>query len=74
MRNLYYLHRDGQLELVGVAPTNEKSVYEIANNFIATIYPNFKIYYYRTWDETPNEMWIDYGSHDEFFIWKGKEV
>lgn len=29
---------------------------------------NFKVYYYRTWNENPTRRIVDYGSHSEFFL------
>ena len=31
-------------------------------------YPNFKNYYNRTWWDEFHRLWIDYGSHTEFYI------
>lgn len=43
-----------------------EDAWEIIEEYLTKI--NFKVYYYRIWDETPTRRKVDFGSHSEFFL------
>ena len=58
--NAYKLH-----DTIGEAETFSEA-FSIINKFLSD--HNFKSYYTRTWVTPNNELYIDVGSHNEFFI------
>ena len=65
---LYFLDSRGAKRLVQTNVEPETAMSEITN-YIKTINPNYKIYYYRTWySEKDNGTLYDVGSHTEFFL------
>lgn len=66
MKNLYFLSSYGEKRLVRKNIDPETAMGYI-NEYIATLNPNFKVYYVRTW-ETEEGTKYDVGSHTEFFL------
>lgn len=66
MTNLYFIRSNGEKRLVRENIDPETAMGYI-NEYIATINPNFKIYYIRTWETEEGTMY-DVGSHTEFFL------
>lgn len=64
--NIYFLNTYGKRKQIGTASTQEE-IFKIINKFLDE--HNYKSYYTRTWTEK-DEMWVDVGSHTEFFIIK----
>ena len=66
MKNLYFLSSYGEKRLVRENIDPETAMGYI-NEYIATLNPNFKVYYVRTWESEKGTMY-DVGSHTEFFL------
>lgn len=66
MKNLYFLSSYGEKRLVRENIDPETAIGYI-NEYIATLNPNFKVYYVRTWESEEGTMY-DVGSHTEFFL------
>ena len=66
MKNLYFLSSYGEKRLVRENIDPETAMGYI-NEYIATLNPNFKVYYVRTWESEKGTMY-DVGSHSEFFL------
>ena len=66
MKNLYFLSSYGEKRLVRENIDPETAMGYI-NEYIATLNPNFKVYYIRTWESEEGTMY-DVGSHTEFFL------
>jgi hypothetical protein len=64
--NLYFLSSRGEKRLVRENIDPEMAMGYI-NEYIATLNPNFKVYYVRTWESEEGTMY-DVGSHTEFFL------
>ena len=66
MKNLYFLSSYGEKRLVreNIDPETARGY---INEYIATLNPNFKVYYVRTWESEEGTMY-DVGSHTEFFL------
>ena len=69
MKNLYFLSSYGEKRLIRES-INPETAMGYINEYIATLNPNFKVYYVRTWEEDGGIMY-DVGSHTEFF-WVGE--
>ena len=66
MKNLYFANYYN--ELIGIKKDcKEEEIYKEVAEFLKKY--NYKNYYVRTWMEN-DELWIDFGSHVEFFVWK----
>lgn len=63
---LYFLSSYGEKRLIreNIDP-NQAMGY--INEYIATLNPNFKVYYVRSWESDEGTMY-DVGSHSEFFL------
>ena len=66
MKNLYFLSSYGEKRLVR-ENINPETAMGYINEYIATLNPNFKVYYVRTWESEDVTMY-DVGSHTEFFL------
>ena len=66
MKNLYFLSSYEEKRLVRENIDPETAMGYI-NEYIATLNPNFKVYYVRTWESEKGTMY-DVGSHTEFFL------
>ena len=66
MKNLYFIRSNGEKRLVRENIDPETAIGYI-NEYIATLNPNFKVYYIRTWETEEGTMY-DVGSHTEFFL------
>lgn len=65
--NLYFLDRKDKQHLVATDVKEENAV-ELAIDDLGRRYPEVKSYYQRCWWDDFHRMWIDYGSHIEFYI------
>lgn len=66
MKNLYFLSSYGEKRLVR-ENINPETAMGYINEYIATLNPNFKVYYVRSWETEEGTMY-DVGSHTEFFL------
>lgn len=66
MKNLYFLSSYGEKRLIR-ENINPETAMGYINEYIATLNPNFKVYYVRTWESEKGTMY-DVGSHSEFFL------
>lgn len=69
MDNLYFIRSNGEKRLV-TENINKETIMNHIHEYVASLNPNFKIYYFRSWEEDGGTMY-DVGSHTEFF-WVGK--
>lgn len=69
MKNLYFIRSNGEKRLIreNIDPDNAMGY---INEYTYSLNPNFKIYYFRSWEEDGGIMY-DVGSHTEFF-WVGE--
>ena len=65
--NLYFLDRKDKQHLVATNVEEENAV-GLALDDLGRRYPEMKSYYQRWWWDDFHRMWIDYGSHIEFYI------
>lgn len=66
---LYFRNGDHELEFISEIDNMEES-WKIVNADLKKRYPGFVSYYQRFWINPDGDMWIDYGSHSEFYILK----
>ena len=67
VRNFYFRDRFGKWRLLGKY-VSEAETWVLLRNFLK-VYPHFKSYYTRCWNDKDGNTWYDVGSHTEFFIW-----
>lgn len=65
--NLYFLDKRNKQHLVA-RDVDEQGAMEKMTIDLCNRYPDFKSYYNRVWWDEFHRMWIDYGSHTEFYI------
>ena len=65
--NLYFLDKENKQHLVVRDVSEEDAIPKMLID-LYNRYPNFKNYYQRVWWDEFHRMWIDYGSHTEFYI------
>ena len=61
----FYFERSNGERVLLAESVDKEAAFSIMKNFLDD--HNYKSYYTRTWEEG-NELWIDVGSHTEFFI------
>ena len=67
MLKLYFENSYGERKLVGTYSTDSE-IPNAINKYVKKINPNFKIYYYRFYENDNREIVYDVGSWSEFFI------
>lgn len=70
MNNLYFIRSNGEKRLVRENIDPDKA-FGYIEEYTHSLNPNFKIRYYRSWEEDGGTMY-DIGSYTEFF-WVGEE-
>lgn len=65
--NLYFLDKNDKQHLVARDVIEEDAMPKMLID-LYNRYPDFKNYYQRVWWDEFHRMWIDYGSHTEFYI------
>ena len=73
MTNLYFLNSKNEQELV-VENVDKKDAGKLALDDLSRRKPEIISYYQRYWEDDHNRMWIDYGSHTEFYIVQEPEM
>lgn len=62
-----FVDKNGNRKLVkNYIPENK--IYNEITRYVKTIYPNFRIYYIRSWMNEQGEIVYDFGSYSEFFV------
>lgn len=69
MKNLYFIRSNGEKRLVR-QNINPETALGYIEEYTHSLNPNFKIYYFRSWEEDGGTMY-DIGSYTEFF-WVGE--
>lgn len=67
MSKLYFENKFGQLQLINKEATRENAE-QLITQYVKRINPDYKIYYIRSWSESPDQVRYDVGSHTEFFL------
>lgn len=65
--NLYFLDKEDKQHLIATDVSEENAV-RLAIDDLGRRYPEVKSYYQRCWWDEFHRMWIDYGSHTEFYL------
>lgn len=65
--NLYFLDNENKQHLVAT-DVNEAQVSDLIDLDLIVRKPDFKVHYYRVWWDDFIRMWIDFGSHTEFYL------
>lgn len=65
--NLYFLDKEDKQHLIA-ADVREEEAINVMLADLAQRHPEVKSYYQRYWWDNYHRMWIDYGSHIEFYI------
>ena len=65
--NLYFLDKRDKQHLVARDVDEQDAITKMTID-LCNRYPDFKSYYNRVWWDEFHRMWIDYGSHTEFYI------
>ena len=65
--NLYFLDNEDKQHLVAENVTESQAI-DLINIDLVTRKPNFRSYYSRMWWDKNDRMWIDFGSHTEFYL------
>ena len=66
----FYFRRSNGDRMLLAENIDRNSAFKVMSKFLAD--HNYKSYYTRTW-EKDNELWMDVGSHTQFFIMVYKE-
>lgn len=66
--NLYFSDRNGEESIVDVALKGDDAVSEAIDKDLKTRRPGFVSHYKRFWIDQKERLWVDYGSHSEFYI------
>ena len=66
---LYFRNNEDELEPIGEVNPGE-NIGEIIRADLRTRRPDFTSYYMRMWNDDNDDIWIDYGSHTEFYMVK----
>lgn len=66
----FYFERSNGERILLAGNVNREAAFTVMSQFLDD--HNYKSYYTRTWEEN-NELWMDVGSHTEFFILIYKE-
>lgn len=61
----FYFERSNGERILLAENVNREAAFAVMKQFLDD--HNYKSYYTRTWEEN-NELWMDVGSHTEFFI------
>lgn len=64
---LYFENPYGERKLIGTY-SKDSEIPDAINKYVKKINPNFKIYYYRFYENDNKEIVYDVGSWSEFFI------
>lgn len=67
---VYFENTNGVQREIGTADTQEEA-FKIIRKFLDE--HSYKPPYWRSWSEENGEIWVDVGSHTEFFVIKGSE-
>ncbi len=67
--SLFFEKGDGERELVGLNIREDKAV-KTALDELGIRNPRYVSYYQRVFYNDKGEMYIDVGSHTEFYVWK----
>ncbi len=70
--NLYFLDGDNNQHLVAT-DVREESIGKIIELDLVTRKPDFKSFYTRQWWDDFFRMWIDFGSHTEFYLYQDEK-
>lgn len=65
--NLYFLDNKDRQHLAARDVSEEDAMAKMLID-LRNRYPKFESYYQRYWWDEFHRMWIDYGSHTEFYI------
>lgn len=63
---LYFQHADGFRELI--CETDEKKYLGDALKDLHKRDPNYKTYYQRCWEDKDGFIWVDVGSHTQYYV------
>lgn len=65
---LYFVNADNEREFVSDLHEDGENWNDIIDRDLKTRRPGFITYYQRYWLDDNDNIWIDYGSHTEFYI------
>lgn len=74
MAKLYFRNSRGNEELCTIGEIDEGNVVSEINKDLAKRNPKYKMPYTRVWRNDAGELWVDVGSHTEFYILKEDKV
>lgn len=69
MKKLYFRYSNGKDEYICDINDNDKYVSKALDDLYKRN-PKYQSYYQRTWTDDDGWIWIDVGSHSEFYIVK----
>lgn len=65
---LYFSNADDEREIVATNIKTTEEGLKLAVEDLKTRRPGFITYYQRYWLDDNDDIWIDYGSHTEFYV------
>ena len=72
MKKLYLVNFNEEYEPVCDIADDDDSLIVVSKALedLRRRYPKFKSYYQRYWEDDEGSIWIDYGSHCQFYVLK----
>lgn len=65
---IYFVNANDEREFVSDVFDNGKVLNDILDKDLKSRRPDFKSYYKRCWLDENDDLWIDFGSHTEFYV------
>ena len=65
---LYFVDKKGKREFIKDLPTDGVEMIDIIDEDLKNRRPKFMSYYKRMWFDDDNDLWVDFGSHTEFYV------
>lgn len=72
MKNVYLKKSDGKVEMIAENVETQEELFDIICDFLDK--NNIESYYLRYWQDDEGTFHCDYGSWDEFILWKDVHI
>lgn len=65
---LYFVDKNGKREFIQDLTTDGVEITDIVDKDLKNRRPKFMSYYKRMWLDDDDNLWVDFGSHTEFYV------